>query len=660
MTHSLYLTITLGLILFCLATVAEKGTAQSTTSTFQSQEADNWYFGSRAGIRFLETGPVPLTDGAMSQHEGSAVASDPHTGALFLYTNGTTVWNRQHRVMPNGSGLLGHATSSQTALVVPDPGNSQLLYIFTVGAGDYVRNNNNGLRYSIVDMQQDLGNGDVTAKNRLLSDSTTEKLTATRHCNGRDYWVIAHRYGIFGQQFLSYPVTPLGVGAPVSSNIGTPHLNGTDIQGAFKFSPDGATLAVSSSGPQKLELFRFDRETGALSDARTIDSGRNFYGLEFSADSRFLYATTLPPATGTSPLFQYDISSTSTAEIRSSRTQLFESRRTWAGSQLQMGPDGRIYVSYFGRNHLGVIENPEAPGLAADYRHDGFFLDGASTQYGLPNFIQANLFFERSSDATDSLSNYPCSVSSDTTAPLPCPEFDTIAIATGDFAASATGGAVDVLPMVLESSSRKGVSHITVSIEFNEQILLPAPITEERMTLGTALAGWTLVSTSRDWGKISMEFQIAQPLPLTPGSPLLRMPFEGFLGFNGDSSSALLTSVRVLGDSCIRTTSIPGALQVTLCGLSYRLMDLATSRVVTSVSWSGNEQAVMVSLESSAEEPLMVQVFDVGGRLLAKHRQLVTEGPNNFPIPFSSLSKGTHVCQVTRQGTTETVLFLVL
>ncbi|MFC7667853.1 hypothetical protein ACFQT0_10980 [Hymenobacter humi] len=52
--------------------------------------------------------------------------------SLLFYTNGETVWNRKHQPMPNGRKLMGSGSSTQSALIVPDPGSGNVFYIFTV------------------------------------------------------------------------------------------------------------------------------------------------------------------------------------------------------------------------------------------------------------------------------------------------------------------------------------------------------------------------------------------------------------------------------------------------------------------------------------------------------------------------------------------------
>ena len=145
---------------------------------FGQKEASNWYFGDRAGIRFNNDGTVTeLTNGKLSTIEGCTTISDAN-GNLLFYTDGVTVWNRNHNAMPNGFGLFGDPSSTQSAIVVPQPNNPNLYYIFTVDTSVNQNDPNYGFNYSVVDMTLNVGLGNVTTKNSNLLPVSSEKVTA--------------------------------------------------------------------------------------------------------------------------------------------------------------------------------------------------------------------------------------------------------------------------------------------------------------------------------------------------------------------------------------------------------------------------------------------------------------------------------------------------
>ena len=101
------------------------------------QLSNTWYFGYESGLDFDPSPgtsiPAVLTDGKMTADEGCSSISDS-TGRLLFYTNGTKIYNRQHQIMSNGDGLMGHTSALQSSIIVPWPGNDSLYYVFTTDA----------------------------------------------------------------------------------------------------------------------------------------------------------------------------------------------------------------------------------------------------------------------------------------------------------------------------------------------------------------------------------------------------------------------------------------------------------------------------------------------------------------------------------------------
>lgn len=195
-------------------------------------QANVWYFGNKAGIDFNNSPPTPLVNGQMFTQEGCASISDQH-GNLMFYSDGDSVWNRNHVAMPNGNNLLGNWTSTQSAIIIPRPLSMRYYYIFTSGASGLGTYN-----YTMVDMTLDNCNGDVvtTKKNIFLSDRTTEKQTAIRHGNGKDFWAIMHVTST--DTYKVFLITDTGVNAtPVISKAG-PVFQGFAWAGYLKGSHD--------------------------------------------------------------------------------------------------------------------------------------------------------------------------------------------------------------------------------------------------------------------------------------------------------------------------------------------------------------------------------------------------------------------------------------
>ncbi|MEW7292712.1 T9SS type B sorting domain-containing protein [Aquimarina sp. 2304DJ70-9] len=397
-------------------------------------EANNWYFGQNAGISFNTTPPTALTNGQVNTLEGCTTISDV-TGNLLFYTDGITVWNKSHTIMPNGIGLKGDPSSTSSALIVPQPNNPNLYIIFTVDEPHHFNADNNagttdgdgvndGFMYSIVDISLDGGNGDVVSTQKnipLITYDTSnsleslykcsEKITAVKSDDCDSFWVITH----FVDTFYTFRINSTGVDpTPVTSRVGvTVPVSGyrRNALGYIKASPEGNKLAVAHFGFATIAggnamgsvlLYNFDNITGQVSNEIELSNIDSPYGIEFSQIGQRLYATYDIGAAGNgqSYLTQYDLSLPDN-QIASSgtriRNQINQEISSFAAGAIQLGPDGKIYRTLLDfnaqiGNYLGAIENPEDPASSIIYNERSILVnvDGSrNAQLGLPPFIQS-------------------------------------------------------------------------------------------------------------------------------------------------------------------------------------------------------------------------------------------------------------------------------
>ncbi|MEQ8534193.1 MAG: PKD domain-containing protein, partial [Imperialibacter sp.] len=359
------------------------------------QKANIWYFGEQAGIDFNEAPPVALTDeNLMSSPEGCAAISD-RNGDLLFYTNGRTVWNKDHEIMLNGMLIGGDSTSAQSSIILPIPDNETLFYIITTDQvyGDRSYN----MRFSVVDMKQDLARGAVIIKDRPLFTNSSEKLAATG-VGGGTTWLFAHEFG--NNNYRAYPITTTGIGNARVTSVGktlsfAEELNG---RGTMKVSPTGSLIGSVIPGAENfLELVNFDAANGTFTSPLLIDleepAPSEAYGLEFSSGGAREYVTT----TGAnSKLFQYNLDSLLNASVTysdDSVVQFIEQSKFQLASgtgygSLQIGPDQVIYMAKDNSGNLSTIANSNGDEVQAGYNDQGFDLDGRISRLGLPNFAQ--------------------------------------------------------------------------------------------------------------------------------------------------------------------------------------------------------------------------------------------------------------------------------
>lgn len=345
-------------------------------------EGNIWYFGEFAGLDFNTGAPVALTNGSLSTNEGCASIATS-AGVLRFYTDGITVWNNTHAAMPNGTGLLGDPSATQSGVIIPKPGSSNIYYVFTVAA----EGGPDGLRYSEVDMTLAGGLGDVTStKNVLLTTPVTEKITAVKKANGIDFWVIAHDFST--NQFLVYSVTSAGVNTvPVLSNAGSiDNLYGV---GYLKASSDGSKLVQAIYLIGQIDVLNFNTATGIVTLDFTFTSpftDMGCYGVEFSPDGTRLY---IAEVGSNYNIYQYNMSLGNAASIIASETAIGTTSSTYGVGAIQIAPDGKIYLARMQDGALDCINNPNILGVGCDFVDNAISLAGRTSTFGLPNFIQS-------------------------------------------------------------------------------------------------------------------------------------------------------------------------------------------------------------------------------------------------------------------------------
>ncbi|WP_196892993.1 T9SS type B sorting domain-containing protein [Aureivirga marina] len=358
-------------ILFPLSIIAQKQT-------------NNWYFGKNAGITFNTNPPSALTDGQLDTWEGCASISDI-SGNLLFYTDGSTIYNKSHTVMPHGTGLMGDASSSQSAIIIPHPTSLNLFYVFTVPAST-----TEGLRYSLIDMTLDGGLGDVnpSEKNVLLNENAMEKITAIYNPDKNEYWVISPQR--YSNKILVYNISNTGVNmTPVESICSTLMESFNQSVGYLKIAPNSKKVAMTL-GVDGIKLFDFDRDTGVLSDEITIPNVSFFimpYGLEFSPNSKLLYVSYW----NNQGIDQFNVSLNTQEQILDSR-ETIAMGTTHHFACLQLGPDQKIYIASDNSEYLDVINNPNQTGINSDFQLNAINLGGKICSSGLPSFIQS--YFE--------------------------------------------------------------------------------------------------------------------------------------------------------------------------------------------------------------------------------------------------------------------------
>ncbi len=294
-------------------------------------------------------------------------------GEVLFYTNGVYVANSQGDTMINGSGLSPSYYTDvvgwnglfipQAALAIPWPGSPSKYFLFHNTVDDSVAYSYR-MYYSEIDMSLNSGLGTVVNKNNVLVSDTLMygHLTAVKHANGRDWWVVFH--GGKNDKYYIYLVDPAGIHLHNVQQIGG---NIFAQQGQVCFSPDGSRYALYDHR-NDLHLLDFDRCSGTFSNHLqvAIDDSAHAGGVAFSANSQVLYVSS------TKYVYQFDLTS---ANIASTQTTVavwdtFYSPNPPAATTFylaQLAPDNKIYISSSnGVLSMHVIEYPDSLGLSCN------------------------------------------------------------------------------------------------------------------------------------------------------------------------------------------------------------------------------------------------------------------------------------------------------
>jgi hypothetical protein len=222
-------------------------------------------------------------------------------------------------------------------------------------------------------MKRNNGYGDVISKNQLILEDTLGcgRITAVRHGNGRDWWLLAPEHN--NNAFYRILLDPEGIHVLGKLMIGDTNQDPYGY-GQAVFSPNGEYYArIKSAGNSdhpifKIGLFNFDRCQGILSNYIDLSFADTILhqaasGIAFAPNSRYLYTI------GQYVIYQFDIEN---PDIYSTKVivALYDNFLYYFNPSVfalaQLGPDNKLYVAAGYTPFLHAIENPDSAGLACN------------------------------------------------------------------------------------------------------------------------------------------------------------------------------------------------------------------------------------------------------------------------------------------------------
>ena len=312
----------------------------------------------------------------------AATLSSP-TGRTLLHTNGFSISRPGFGLVPNGTGLIptpfGYSyfydgnTCSQSSLLLPLPADTTQVLMLNIGANTY----DEAMSYIgsthiwLTRLKEEDGQFSILEKNKVILEDSLAALallTACKHANGRDWWVLSKKFN--SHVYYRLLVTPDTI------QISTQQVDSSEtFEGGYGrfFSHDGSVFANYCNrgytggvpGIGALRFFSFDRCTGLMQHLATIpdpDQGEyiGLFGCFSPTDKYFYfcnyrYVWRIP--------MQGSLQANS-VEVVATNPFYFDSVPPAIGHSffgMEPSNDGKIYIGGgSGYQYYSVIENPEA------------------------------------------------------------------------------------------------------------------------------------------------------------------------------------------------------------------------------------------------------------------------------------------------------------
>lgn len=389
----------------------------------------NWEFGTLAGLGFYANGKAYrdlgpynefIASGLNIATEESSLSISDSLGNLAFY--GATNFGNPGAFRIYGSnykpivgGLIdGFGDGLQQAVAFPAPtGANQYIIVNSIGQKRYDNLNtytvSSGYLYSIIKINPSNHSLDsVSTRNSIsIRDSLGrhidggEAVTAIRHCNNKDFWVLCK-----GQQDTIYRL--LATTNNVILYKGFFKCGEFYSQCQINPSPNGKLISIGR------KVYTFNRNTGAVKlhflDTMLFSYGET-WGAAFSNNSRVLYRSAPAGKVNGIPkqvVYQYDLES----------SDILKSRKYFADNfgyrNLQNGPDGKLYINAEGTPFISVINDPDkiigiSKQNACDYQFVGPILSdggyGGICGLDLPNFANTSYVSNILPDFTATVKN---------------------------------------------------------------------------------------------------------------------------------------------------------------------------------------------------------------------------------------------------------------
>lgn len=541
---------------------ATVGTSISSVQVFVSvcsiinNQDSNWYLSYSHAINF-STG-VPLFINSFPTNRSTpetSVSESSSTGSWLFYGNRNFIYRASDNTPINSVSMAPATQWVRNLVSVPSPSAAGQYYLFY---NSYLTvdppGTSQGFRYSIVNtsgtmsmvanrvpITQPSGAGYIFATDNAVRGGSG--VAAISRCGNR-YWILTVNIKNNVPHLSVYALNP-GIAAPqFSSEVPlTGHLNGLLYN--IEVAPNGNKVLIYCPTQDSNFIYDFDKTTGILSNPRQISTGNYSFGATFSPDSNLLYVV----QSTNRKIYQYNLNSmnlnATKAEVGSISSLSFEN--------MEIGPDGKIYIVVNAGADLSVIHSPNALVSAANPNACNFSTHGPGRAVNigggraLPNNIDAEAATAYPAASANFISAYRTGCNSYKFFPNRCDasySWRFTRNSTGTFATSAVNTPDYSFPAA-------GAYTVTLRSVSNPAIILATypTITIPTLPLPVVLGSTTSCTTSEQGGSTN------NSVALSAGQTAL-WTITGGAGTISSSSTG--------SDVTVFWTSLPGTLSLTV------------------------------------------------------------------------------------------------
>jgi gliding motility-associated-like protein len=341
------------------------------------------------GVRLMDLStPVPTVGPLIpgfgpGGEEDVNIMTDAAGNLLFCTAVSSTgeiqVRNANLAPMPNGSGLLGHSSSLQSAICpIPcHPDRYYYIHLLTGPAGD--------LYYSTIDMALNGGLGDVVLKNQPIGSGFTEGLAISHQLPNGCRWLFSSVRNGQAYDVVRCLISQTGIGPPTviaSVSPNGPVYNFNEIE----LSADNTRLAMSmyTTAPSEPDIVMWDLDlpSGTLSNQQSFGvSSDPIIGIQFSPLGQYIYFV------GNGVIDAMDFGR---VNVGTGAVDIIDPNMGRYLTMTELAGNGRIYVAMnYNYTTMAEVDFPDAPSVAAiGYDHNAVFISPSGCRPPLPNAIE--------------------------------------------------------------------------------------------------------------------------------------------------------------------------------------------------------------------------------------------------------------------------------